>query len=109
VWQGDGKLVTTCFICGLKISDGEGFALSYLNVGNGDKNMAIHICKEFHRKKKEKQTRLEVLEKRVEQLEGVVRNLLPMGGQQPYNTNPNPFLTPNGHFLGCRCKECLLY
>jgi hypothetical protein len=94
-------LVTTYFICGLKISDGEGFALSYLNMGNGDKNMAAHICKEFHRKKKEKQTKFEVLEKRVEQLEGIMRNLSSMGGQQP------PLLNQNGHIWTYTCPRCV--
>jgi hypothetical protein len=72
-------MTTTCFICGLKISDAEGHMLSILNIGNYEKNQASYICKRYHKKKKEKQIRKYVkesdLELRVKILENKVEYL----------------------------------
>ena len=109
-------MTTTCFICGLRISNAEGYALSILNIGNGDKNEAALICKEYHKKKMERQTIKEVekevkfeklveLEKRVEQLE---KKSFPFPPSPP----PPPSILPtftfnkNAHLQRCQCIRC---
>ena len=105
-------MVTTCFICGLKISNAEGYMLSYLNVGNGDDNKAVYTCKEYHKKSKEKQTKRDAertfllnkifeLTRRIENLEG---NSFPIGNI--FDQMRRKQLNPNGHPLGCPCTGC---
>ena len=107
-------MTTTCFICGLKISNAEGYALSILNIGNGDKNEAALICKEYHKKKKERETkkyvkesdlelRVKVLENKVEVLE---RNSFPIPPPPPSILSTFTF-NKNGHLEGCQCIRCL--
>lgn len=107
-------MTTTCFICGLKISNAEGYALSILNIGNGDQNEAALICKEYHKKKMERQTsimvklhqrkyvnnKLEELERRIETLE---RNSFPI---PPRSIPATWSFNKNGHLEGCLCIRC---
>lgn len=111
-------MVTTCFICGLRISNAEGYALSILNIGNGDKNEAALICKEYHKRKMERQTsimvklhqrkyvnnKLEELERRIETLE---KNSFPFPPMPPPPPPPPQFtFNKNGHLEGCQCIRC---
>lgn len=104
-------MTTTCFICGLKISNAEGYMLSYLNTGK-ENNMAVITCTKYHKKKMLRQTqkdadiqfqyrKLMELEKRIESLEG---NSFPIWNI--FDQMRKQQLNPNGHPLGCPCNGC---